>query len=403
MSRSPKRLPDGMVRRPGRTGYYADFTVAGQRVRRFLADTLDVACELLAELKARAYRRKFNVHDNSARVADVRRQYEEHCRQHLRPRTLEHYRGRLDRILAALGAVYVSQITAPAVLAYRRDRLAGESAPSPRTVNTEVGALQAMLNWAAGEDVRLIAANPIAGVRPLPHPRPKQGRPLTAEELQAVFQASPEHWRRIWYTYGVTGMRASELIALEFTPEFLDWPVREITIPGWLAKSGKARRVPMDDRLYQILRDLEAGREARQPGKGRGPITAARVQKRFTRDRIFTTTQNTPLNRNGLYRAFLRCCKAASVEVRTMDGQGREVAHVDLHSLRRTFTTLAIGAGADPAAVQQILGHATLGMTMNVYHKANPQQRRAAIEKLPYSTLTPKPGHQSDATPGSPA
>src|SRR5262249_17243586 len=150
------------------------------------------------------------------------------------------------------------------VLTYREKRLA--EGRSPRTINAEVGALHTMLNWAV-DPARLIGSNPVAGIKALPHLRPKEGRPLADDEVPKLLEASPPQWRDIWYAFLVTGLRKSELAGLQFTPEFLDWESREIIVPDWLAKNGVARRIPMDDRLHDILRRLEAGRMDRQPGR----------------------------------------------------------------------------------------------------------------------------------------
>jgi hypothetical protein len=56
-----RKLPDGMRTRPGRRGYYADFAVAGRRRRDYLGTDYQAACEILAELKANAFRGKFSL------------------------------------------------------------------------------------------------------------------------------------------------------------------------------------------------------------------------------------------------------------------------------------------------------------------------------------------------------
>ena len=61
---SRKRLPDGMVTRPGRRGYYADFRVGGRRVQQKLGTDFEAAKSVLHELKARAERARFGLLDN---------------------------------------------------------------------------------------------------------------------------------------------------------------------------------------------------------------------------------------------------------------------------------------------------------------------------------------------------
>src|SRR5262249_44220623 len=104
--------------------------------------------------------------------------------------------------------------------------------------------------------------------------------------------------------------------------------------------------------------------------------------------------QNTPLtHRSGLYKALLRCCKLADIQMQTVDASGRQVEHVDLHSLRRTFATGLIVGGADPKSVQELLGHRTLDMTMRIYAKVHNQTKRQALAKLSYGHGTVAPGH----------
>src|SRR4051812_14829529 len=62
---------------------------------------------------------------------------------------------------------------------------------------------------------------------------------------------------------------------------------------------------------------------------------------------------------------------------------------VDIHSLTCLVTTLSLEGGANPKAVQAILGHSTLGMTMNVYAKATDRAKRDAISALHFASSKP--------------
>jgi hypothetical protein len=66
------------------------------------------------------------------------------------------------------------------------------------------------------------------------------------------------------------------------------------------------------------------------------------------------------------------------------DSNGREIDHIDVHSLRRTFITDALANGADPKSVMEIVGHKTLDMTMRVYAKMHAQTKRQAVAGLSY-------------------
>ena len=53
-----------------------------------------------------------------------------------------------------------------------------------------------------------------------------------------------------------------------------------------------------------------------------------------------------------------------------------------------TYTTMAIGNGADPKSVQDILGHSTLALTMNTYTKATNSGKRHATAAIPFATMS---------------
>jgi integrase len=382
----PRKLPDGI--RIRNDGYHADFYAGGRRVRKRLSGNLRVATQLLAELRARAERADFGLLDNDFPIDDLKEQYLKHCRQMLKPASERRYRICLDGILPRLGASRVAQIVVENVLTYRQERLAEDA--SPRTVNMEVGALATMLRW--GKKHRLLGSNPIEELAPLPHDNPKEGRALDSEEVKRLLARSRQPWRDIWYAFLVTGMRKEELASLTFAD--IDWEAREILVRSGVAKNHTGRRIPIDNGLWDILKRQEADRGRRVPGKGRTAKITERIRARFTREHVFVSSQNTPLShRSGLYHAFLRSCKQADIQVKTLDADGRPADHVDLHSLRRTFATSLIVGGADPKSVQELLGHKTLDMTMRIYAKVHAQTKRQALGKLPYGQGTLAPAH----------
>lgn len=60
---------------------------------------------------------------------------------------------------------------------------------------------------------------------------------------------------------------------------------------------------------------------------------------------------------------------------------------VDLHSLRVSFITLAMNAGAKPKAVSLVVGHSRLTITLDVYTKASKADEREAVGVLPFATV----------------
>ncbi|MHC4407252.1 MAG: tyrosine-type recombinase/integrase [Planctomycetota bacterium] len=192
---------------------------------------------------------------------------------------------------------------------------------------------------------------------------------MTTAEVERLLAASPGHWRDIWYAFLVTGMRASELINLRLSD--IDWESQEVVVQRGIAKNHTSRRIPVDNALREIL--------------------CRRCNGRSAEDLAFTNMRGGSLHRRALYQAFIRW--RAEIQTRTLDGEGQEVDHIDVHSLRRTFATDLIVNGADPKTVQELLGHKTLAMTMNLYAKIHTGTKRQAIGRLSYGAGTKAPDY----------
>ena len=52
------------------------------------------------------------------------------------------------------------------------------------------------------------------------------------------------------------------------------------------------------------------------------------------------------------------------------------------HTLRHTFATRIMEANVHPKIAQELLGHSTVNITMNIYSHVLPEQKREAIEKI---------------------
>jgi integrase len=391
MARPPK-MPSGLEKRAG--AYYSNFRAAGRRIRKRLSTDFRTACELLTELRARADRGDFGLLDNDCKWSELRAEFLQWARQSVR-RPGE-YEADLKRFEKFMQMQSVRQMSQAVVLAYREWRLGqsivvhsrkANAAPlartvSPRSVNREVGTLNNMLN--KGVEWGRIGSNPLAGLKPLRHDKPvKQRRSLNVEEIDRLFANSPAYLLPAWRTFACTGLRLKELADLRFSD--IDVERQTLTVRAEVAKSKKAREIPLDDALLAMLVELKGRAGERQPVAGKTEAETVDQAARFSRDHVFVTTANTP-HRSGLLKLFYGACKRAGIDDAGSGGS------VDLHSLRVSFTTLALENGASPKAVQAILGHATLGMTMNVYAKATERAKRDAITALPFATSS-APAH----------
>lgn len=381
-----KTLPPGMWQR-GRV-YYARFRKNGRLVRRRLSTSFDVACEILNELRSRADRADFGLIDNDFSWEELKREFLRWVKQ--TTGNLQAYSRHLHNFETYLRVGSVRQIDHAYVIGYREWRLKqtirvhGVKVPkaskgkliTPRTVNTEVATLRVMLNKAV--EWKRIGSNPIAGLKPLADKSPRKvRRSLSSQEVESLFAAAPTWLANMLRVFATTGMRRREVVQLRFSD--IDFAARTLTVRAEIAKNGKAREIHLDDNVLAILREQKAY------AKHREPLRAITPPAKFSRDHVFVSAAGTPFGAN-LLKSFYAACKRAGI------ADGHQGGSVDLHSLRVTFATLTIENGASPKAIQAILGHSTLGLTMAVYAKATEKAKRDAIAALPFAVVSP-PDH----------
>lgn len=382
----PRKLPPEIIHRTDGQGYHARFYFDGRRVRKKLANDAESAIRELARLKRRLRDEGDGTISNDETLKALRADYLKERRQRLKPRTVETYANQLANILGRLPAAAVAHLDPRAIVIYRTIRL--DDGVVPATVNNEVNSLIRLFNW--GVKQRRIGSNPLAGIiEPLPHDRPKERRDLADDEIERLLTTSPVHWQTVWYALLVTGMRISELIATRFAD--VDFEGREIIVRAHVAKNHRARRIPLDDHLYELLDELRRGQAKRKPGKSRDAQRSKRHREKFTRELVFITRTSTPHTRRNVYRAFMTWSEHAGIETRRYSDDGHEIDHVDVHALRTTFITNLIAQGADPKTVQYLAGHQSLATTMKFYAKVRSTTTRQAVAQLSYGSGVQNP------------
>jgi integrase len=90
---------------------------------------------------------------------------------------------------------------------------------------------------------------------------------------------------------------------------------------------------------------------------------------------VFTSEAGTPINPSNLrQRSFAPLLKEAGLP------------HIRFHDLRHTCATLLLSKGVHPKFVQELLGHATVAITLDTYSHVLPsmgdQTARAMLEAL---------------------
>jgi integrase/recombinase XerC len=152
-----------------------------------------------------------------------------------------------------------------------------------------------------------------------------------------------------------TGMRLSELQGMNRGD--LDLVTQQAKVRG---KGRKERIVPVGDHAVRALRAYELARDELQRA-----LPGAKV------DRIAVF-----LSRTGKRIGVRAVQKAVTAFLARID----EDAGLSVHSLRHTFATHLLDAGADLRAVQELLGHASISTTQ-IYTHTSVERLKAVYQK----------------------
>lgn len=270
------------------------------------------------------------------------------------PHTLKAYAKDLEQFQAFLDAetLIPAQLTQRHVRAYLVQMHARGLDPS--SVARKLAAVRSWLRFLVRRGV--LERNPAREVRGPRQPR-KQAAFLDVDEAKALVEARPTEAAPSARTAAIlellyaTGIRVSELTGLDL--EHMDDDARTLRVLG---KGRKERIVPYNEHASRALAVWLAER-----GRHAGALFRGARGGRLNPREVY-----------GLVRATARGV-----------GITRKVGP---HTLRHTFATHLLNAGADLRAVQEFLGHSRLSTTqrythigadhlLKVYDRAHPRAR----------------------------
>lgn len=193
------------------------------------------------------------------------------------------------------------------------------------------------------------AKNPARNLRAARYKRllPRPLRPLELETLLEGGTAEEKFTtlrdRALWETLYSSGARISEALGLCL-------PLFSVSVPEEVKVRGKGSK----ERLVFL------GRAARVALSEYLPFRADILyQRKRSSDALFINFRGTALTRRGAYYLMKK-----SVREKGLDGR------ITPHSLRHSFATDLLNAGADIRHVQEMLGHASVSTTQNYTHVA---------------------------------
>jgi integrase len=235
---------------------------------------------------------------------------------------------------------------------YREKLNAGLSA---RTVQYIHPTLHKALKQAVADG--LIPCNVTEAVK-APQPVKKEIRPLNAEQARTLLDTASGDRLEALYVLAVTaGMREGELLGLKW--DDLDFDAGKLAVRRSLSitKDGPAYELPKNGKGRSIKLTARAD-------EGLKRHKAAQNEERLSLDTlwqdhslIFPGHAGQPMRAWSLTGGpFLRLLKRAALPEETR-----------FHDLRHTCATLLLGRSVHPKIVQELLGHATISITLDTY------------------------------------
>ena len=254
---------------------------------------------------------------------------------------------------------------------------------TPRTAHKCITALRTFARWCIA-DGRL-ASDPLARLKkPAPH-RQRERRPLSVEEwrwLRSATEQEPERFgmpgaeRALLYALALeTGLRAGELRSLTRASLILGAENPHVLLSASATKNRKAARQYIRGPLASVL-GAHVGN--RMPGAPvfdmpsstktaamiRGDLDAAR--------RAWIADAGTDVTE--------RVQREGADFLRSEDHDGRVI---DFHALRHTCGAWAAIGGASPKAIQTLMRHSVITLTLDTYGHLLPDEAAETVGRMP--------------------
>jgi integrase len=220
----------------------------------------------------------------------------------------------------------------------------------------------------------LVDRNPIELVRQSSR-RLRIPRVLTAGEIRALLAELAEPFHTMVLVAVCLGLRVSEIIGLQWGD--FDWENRNVFVQravvqgrvGETKTEGSSRPLPLDPGLAMRLQELRKRSFYGASG-----------------DWVFANDAGRPRWQESILQHHLKPA-----------GLRAGIGKVGWHTFRHTYSTMLRSAGTDIKVQQELLRHASVQTTMNIYTQAVSDQKRAANSKVVEMVL-PRPA-VPEATP----
>jgi integrase len=279
-------------------------------------------------------------------------------------------------LIPALGRKRLAKLTvADLDRLWKAKRDAGYSSNSVRIIRT-------VLRRALGQAVREgIVSRNVASLSVAPRIRAKEGRTLTIDQARHLLDAAAGYRFEAAVVLALSyGMRRGEVLGLHWSA--LDWEAGTLRVTHGVrrvkdhdASSARRTRVvvtelktPKSRRLLVLTPELVTKFRQHRVRQAEVQIAAGSLWQDF--GLIFASEVGTPMDPDNFSHSFARLCQRAGL------------GHWHPHELRHSGASLMLAQGTPLHVVSEVLGHASIAVTKDVYGHLLEGDKRAAAESM---------------------
>jgi integrase len=291
------------------------------------------------------------------------RRYSDYVRLHLVP---------------TLGKTVLSKLTAQQVQALLAAKL--KEGLSPTTVRQ----MHRVLHGALKDAFRLtlVQRNVTEMVAP-PRPARYEMNTLSEEQVRRFCQAAAgDRFYALYVLALTTGMRAGELLALRW--QDVDWEHGKLQVRTGVQEARIQEEGTTKVRSVYILAEPKTSSSRRRIALSQIAIEALRTHQQqqdeersvlgpvwdTTYDLVFPNTIGRVMNSYSMRCGFKRLLVEAGLPA------------MRFHDLRHTAATLALKRGVHPKVVSEMLGHASVKMTLDIYSHVTPDMQQVIADVM---------------------
>jgi integrase len=287
----------------------------------------------------------------------------------VRPTTYERYEQIVRiHVRPALGSVKLKNLTPVHVRGLYREKL--EAGLSARTVQYIHVTLHKALKQAVQDG--LIPRNATEAVK-APQVRREEMRPLSGDQVKVLLEVARGDRLEALYVLAIhTGLRQGELLGLKWEDVDLESGTLRVRRTLVTAKGGPVLTAPKTKGSRRSVKLTQGAVEALRSHLKHQLQEIDRAGSLWRENGLmFASESGEPLDRR-----YLTSCRYKALLKRA------ELPMIRFHDLRHTCATLLLSKNVNPKIVSEMLGHASIAITLDTYSHVLPNMRDQAAAAM---------------------